>query len=659
MDTALRTSPLTAARNGLDVPAIGAVALGFVLTTYLALKGGGFDPIVSGEIGIALSWLLVLGAATAVLSGAGIGRAGWICAGLLAAFAVWAGLSATWSLSAERSVAELGRDATYVAALVLALAVQARVGGRAMLQGVTAAIGLVALLAVLSRLQPSWFPANDVGRAFADNAKRLNYPLNEWNALAVLVAMGLPVMLAFALQARTIAGQAVAAAAIPVMALCVFLTVSRGGLLAALVATCVLVALSSDRLGLLLTGVPTGLGALVMIGAVAHRGALRDGADSTLAHTQGSHVLWILVVTCVGVALLHGALATWLHHGTRPAWLSPSRRTTIALTAVLLVFVAVGGVAAGVPDRVSDSWSSFRNPDAPERGASGSVVGRLETSGGGRYQFWQSSLDQLSDHPLRGAGAGTFELYWAKAPTFDIGYVRHAHSLFFGTLGELGIVGFLLIAGFFLTVLGAGISRALRAPPERRMLLAGATAAFAAFTVGTVLEIAWEVPAVPIAALMLAAFLLVGPRAGALAREKTPTPSPAKRPRIALAAIAIAALAAIAVPLASASALRDSQDAFQAGDLRGALQDADAAHSAQPYAAAPVLQRALVLEASGNLAGAREQALVATRKGSADWRSWLVLARIEARLGNAEQAVKAFQRGRALNPQASFFQIRR
>ena len=120
--------------------------------------------------------------------------------------------------------------------LVLAIALQGRTAARHTINGLACAIGLVTLLAVLSRLHPQWFPANDhLEFLGAGSARKLSYPLNYWNALAAFAAIGVPLLLAVALAARTLAGQALAAAALPVAALCVYLTISRGGALALVV----------------------------------------------------------------------------------------------------------------------------------------------------------------------------------------------------------------------------------------------------------------------------------------------------------------------------------------------------------------------------------------------------------------------------------------
>src|ERR1044072_5560555 len=51
-------------------------------------------------------------------------RAGGVAIALLAGFAAWTAIAIGWSESAERSAVELGRVATYVGVLMLAIAVQ-------------------------------------------------------------------------------------------------------------------------------------------------------------------------------------------------------------------------------------------------------------------------------------------------------------------------------------------------------------------------------------------------------------------------------------------------------------------------------------------------------------------------------------------------------
>ena len=66
-------------------PAAAGYALPFLLVFYLALRGGGYDSIVRGEVGIAVWWVVLLGAAVGALPATRMSRSGWIMLGLLAA----------------------------------------------------------------------------------------------------------------------------------------------------------------------------------------------------------------------------------------------------------------------------------------------------------------------------------------------------------------------------------------------------------------------------------------------------------------------------------------------------------------------------------------------------------------------------------------------
>ena len=125
--------------------------------------------------------------------------------------------------------------------------------------------------------------------------------------------------------------------------------------------------------------------------------------------------------------------------------------------------------------------------------------------------------------------------------------------------------------------------------------------------------------------------------------------------RLAAGIVAIAAIIAIAIPLASTSLVRQSEAKAREGDLAGALEKARSAQNAQPDAASPRLQEALVLEAEGDLGAAAAAARAATERESTNWRTWLVLSRIEAEDGRAAAAVRDYRRARSLNPRSILF----
>ncbi len=127
---------------------------------------------------------------------------------------------------------------------------------------------------------------------------------------------------------------------------------------------------------------------------------------------------------------------------------------------------------------------------------------------------------------------------------------------------------------------------------------------------------------------------------------------------IVLALLAIVAIGAIVVPLSGAVATRDSRTAAADGRVVAALEESRTAGRVQPYAATPDLQRALVLEDAGALSSAAAAAKVATADEPTNWRTWFVLARIEARRGESAAAVQALRKARRLNPRSPLLRAR-
>jgi cytochrome c-type biogenesis protein CcmH/NrfG len=79
----------------------------------------------------------------------------------------------------------------------------------------------------------------------------------------------------------------------------------------------------------------------------------------------------------------------------------------------------------------------------------------------------------------------------------------------------------------------------------------------------------------------------------------------------------------------------------------------------QPYAASPLLQRALVLELQHRFGAGAVEARQATTAEPGNWRAWVVLSRIEAEAGNVPASVAAFTRARALDPHSPLFRAAR
>ena len=622
--------------------AIAAWALGFLPVLYLALRGGGYDPVIRNEVGIAVWWIVLIGVVVGLLPAIRVRPAGWIALGCLAAFAGWTALAGGWSESNERTYAELTRLATYLGVFALALVVQGRGTAKHAVAGVASAIGMVGLLAVLSRLHPAWFPENELAEFFP-GSPRLDYPFNSSNTLGPFVAMGVPLMVVLATSARTLAGQALAAAAIPVLGLAVFLTASRGGVLAAIVGALVLLALVPQRLPRLASGALGGLGALLLISAVEQRDALQMGLGTATAHSQGDEVLVLLVIVCLGVALVQVALGLATRYRWTPEWIAVSREASRGVVVLVAAAAVIAFAAFAASGELSQRWNEFRNPLGASQAGQENVSGRLRSfSGTGRYQYWAAAVEAGRSEPLHGIGPGTFEFSWLRSPHY-FEYARNAHSLYFETFAETGVIGLLLLLGFLGVVVGAGAQRAFIGPG--RAWVAAATAACSAFLAGAAFEWTWQIPAAAFAFLVLAAAVVSRGAAARRTRER--------RARVVLGALAVLAIPVLAIHLAGTSALRDSQARARSGDVAGALEKAHLAADIQPYAAGPRLQEALLLEQSGDLRGAGRAIARATADEPTNWRLWLIRSRIDARLGRASLAVADYRRANRLYPKGS------
>jgi tetratricopeptide (TPR) repeat protein len=204
-----------------------------------------------------------------------------------------------------------------------------------------------------------------------------------------------------------------------------------------------------------------------------------------------------------------------------------------------------------------------------------------------------------------------------------------------------------------------GVRRIVRSEPNARAILAAALASWLAFTVSAAVDWVWELPALPVAFLLLAAAILApvpAPREATTAgRRSQRSPRARLAARAALVAVALAALAAIAVPYLSTRFVRESQSQLRSGDRDSALRSADAAQTVEPFSATASAQRARVLERSEALPRAVEAAREATRDEPTNYRTWLLLAGLEAKRGRVAEAIAAYKTASQRNPYSGEF----
>ena len=311
---------------------------------------------------------------------------------------------------------------------------------------------------------------------------RLEQPLTYWNAMGALSAMALVLLarLAGDPERRSAVRLGAAACAAPAGA-ALALTFSRGAIVAAAVGLVALVALAPTRGQL--------RAALVVAASAAVAAVLASAlpAVRTLEGARGSEgailLVGLVVVGAAGAFVARGDGDRALR-GVRPA---------LAVVGVIVAIGLVAGTAALETGTPSD----------------GATVARLGSTDSNRYAYWGVALDAFADAPLIGHGAGSFGVLWLRDRTVAE-VVRDAHSIWFETAAELGLIGVALLAALF----GGTVLAARRAPPAR---VAGPAAALIVWAVHSALDWDWELPGGPtLMAVVLAGLVIARGRRAAL-----------------------------------------------------------------------------------------------------------------------------------------------
>ena len=433
----------------------------------------------------------------------------------LAAFACWTGLSRAWSVVPDIPLLDMRRAMLYVALFALGLlaADSARRAGL-VVWGVLGVVTVVVGVGVLSRLQPDLISTP----VLIEGAReyRLSYPLGYWNAFGALATIGGVLAVGLAADARAArVPRALAAGAAVLLLVAMYLSLSRGSFLALLAGVVVLLVLSRRRGTLLvsLAIVAAGVGIALLV-LRSHPALVELARTPEAQEAQGDAYMIRLLVLVVLAAIAQWLAAAVTIPQRMLKLMAAARRPAIALAcaAVLLVVLAGLIVRDGAGDRpvdrlsstISKQWDDFVSPTAPLEGAEGTA--RLTSAKSSRSDTYRVAIDGFQAHPLRGEGAGSYEVRWMRDRAVD-DKVRDAHSLALQTLAELGLVGFALLAAFAGAVLFA-LARTLQGRGAlRRSQAAAVGAAFTVWLVHSSIDWDWEMPAVTGVALVLGATL--------------------------------------------------------------------------------------------------------------------------------------------------------
>jgi O-Antigen ligase len=641
----LLAAALSATRRNALTLVIGGTVL------WVAYDHGSYAVQGRNVVAIGIWWTLLVGVGLGVWSLSGVPRAALAAGGLLTAFAVWELASAAWAPSGETVLSDFDRSALYLGVFALTVVASRRTTVDRWANAIALGILGVAVLALASRLRPGLLPSGGIATVIPNARSRLSYPVGYWNALAALLALAVPLSLRAALTGRSATVRALMLAAIPLLIGTVYLTSSRGGIAAAVVGVVVFVGLTDRRWSALAATAIAGAGSLVVVGLLAQRKALVDGATTGAARHQGVTAAILIVAVCGGTALLYWSLLRLRGlPSAPPTWVG-------RVLAVATVLALVAGTLASHPiERLDD----FRKPPATGSTENIDATSHLLTSAGsGRWQFWTAAGGEFVAHPLIGGGAGSFGRWWDRHGSFPY-TVQDAHTLYLETLAELGLVGFALLAGMFAAGVASIGRRVFRVRGEERRTTAALAGSFAAFLMAAGIDWLWEVPAVTAVAFVLLG-LLVGPATAIAPRPRLQElPSAprqvAARQRLALGVAALAfgwlLICAQALPLLTELKIGDSQAAVDSGDPGAALSAARAAHALEPWAASPYLQLALVEEETGSIPAALVSIKSAISRDSMDWQLWLIAARLQVKSGQLQAAKASIERALALNPRS-------
>jgi hypothetical protein len=619
------------------------------LIVGLALAGGGFDLSTRHIAGLAV-WLVVAGLlACGAAARARLGRPFYWASGLILGLALLSAISSLWSGSIELSVNEADRVLVYLgfflAAFLIAQTDQRR---HRFAEGIAISLALIAFVALASRLLPNLF---DVGPA-PGSGPRLRYPLGYWNANGVVIGAGIAMLLWMSRRSLTPSLRWLAVASLPVLLLALYLTYSRGGLLALLVAGGCLLALSHDRLWLLAA---LAIGALGTLPALLYVQAHRGVADYIAEPGTVDQGVTALLLLAAGMALALALFAGLRQLQGRRDGLA-GRAVALSRDPVVLKRVALVGalVAIGVAIAVGGrAWGQFSSSDLQFPDDPKAHYGQL--SGAGRHDFWRVSIDAFGEKPALGHGAGTYQFSWEQLRSIPL-TVRDAHSLYLEAFAELGLVGGLLVLGLVGGLLWTGFAAWRAARGAQRELFAVLLALALAFAVGAGLDWFWEIAALG-AIFFLASGVLVAGRCAQLSREREAANGRGEGRRfgLAVAGLAIAWVTALALvgPLLVDREISASKSAAADGDIASAVNHADTARSIEPWAASPYVQLGLLAQFQGDHVTAAGRLSQAIHREDRNWLLYYLRSKIEHEAGDTAGAGADLRRAQQLNPRES------
>jgi O-antigen ligase len=548
----------------------------------------------------------------------------------VAALLGWTAVTITWSIAGDRSWSALNKGLVEAGLLVagIVLGVLGARAARFAAALLAAVIGAALVWALLGKAIPALFPDGD-------RAARLRSPVGYWNGLALLAdaALALGLWLGAAASARR-SVRAAGALLFYLASVALILTASRAGVVGALVAVGLWIALSPERVEGTLVAVGAGVPAVAVGAWATTRSALVDDGIGRADRIGDGAAFGVLALAGAAVAVvLAPALARAVVVRVRPRALG--RAAVAAACASVLVGALVLALAVGNP--AAWAWDEFAGGAADVNDPS-----RLTSlSSNNRSEWWREAWRVFEADPLRGAGAGTFAVARLRYRE-DATEVTQPHSVPLQILAGGGIVG-LGLALTAAVALGIASARSLRRLERGELQAARALVVLpAVWVLHSLVDYNLEFLAVTAPALVATGVLIAAGR---------PAARPPAWPAVAAAgALALVLVASLASPALSSRAVERSTRALDAGRPADASAEARRAQSLNPLALDPLYARARAAERLDDLDAAEAFYVDATERQRENPEPWYFLGLFRLDRGDLCGAYFALNEAYTLDP---------
>jgi len=463
-----------------------AAAVLLAAPTLAAFHSGGYFDGPRLVLGIG-AWVLVLVAVVAAARPLPRWRPAWAALAGMTLLTALTAASISWAPLSSAAVDDTQRLLVYLGAFAAGIALLRSPGHARLLEPTLAAGAFIVIAYSLSeRLLPG---VVELDRGISA-AGRLEQPLTYWNTMGALAAIG------FVLSARLSGDhergpwlRAGAGFIAPCLALGLFFSLSRGAIAAAAVGLAVLVLVAPSPLQLRSVVVTAALGLLVS--AVSLPLPAVRSLDAAAASPELSGLVMLVAL------LVAGALGA--HAARRPASAGKEGRLGGVRLRTARV-VAAAAIAACLVGAVATTVASSERREIAAGPEAGSGPERLRSVQSNRSSYWKVAVNSFADHPLVGVGSGGFRVEWLRERPFKEP-AEDAHSIYLETASELGLAGLLALALLFGGV-AVCARRGLTLSPG---LAAGPVAALSVWAAHAGLDWDWEMPAVSLMAVALAA----------------------------------------------------------------------------------------------------------------------------------------------------------